>query len=251
MTWIGPKGYGIVYRFGFNGQEKDDEVKGVGNSINFKYRIHDPRLGRFLSVDPLAPIYAYNSPYAFAENKLGLGKELEGLELWLFGSSSAISLLRPLIEVSTKIEPSRIPSGGVLPPVVTTPPSALPATPMSTPEIEYFDPSTTAQPDATITAPTVDKGPIILEARSKQKSEAEVDEEIEAKKIKEMEERATKAGQTKANTKGQEKEAGQNYEEIKEQQRRFRKDGKPDKIRETKKSEQNDKKVINEKALGK
>src|SRR5690606_4639049 len=44
---------GDVYRYGFQGQEKDDEVKGSGNSINYKYRMHDPRIGRFFAVDPL------------------------------------------------------------------------------------------------------------------------------------------------------------------------------------------------------
>ena len=57
------------YRFGFNGQEKDDEVKGSVNSLSFKYRIYDPRLGRFLSVDPLFASYPWNSTYAFARNK--------------------------------------------------------------------------------------------------------------------------------------------------------------------------------------
>ena len=35
-----------------------------------------------MSVDPLAEKYPYNSTYAFQENKLGLGRELEGLETW-------------------------------------------------------------------------------------------------------------------------------------------------------------------------
>ncbi len=34
------------YRFGFQGQEGDDEINDKGNSVVFKYRIHDPRLGR-------------------------------------------------------------------------------------------------------------------------------------------------------------------------------------------------------------
>ncbi len=42
--------------------------------------MHDPRLGRFFSVDPLAADYAYNSPYAFSENRVMDGVELEGLE---------------------------------------------------------------------------------------------------------------------------------------------------------------------------
>jgi len=41
------------YRYGFQGQEKDDEIKGEGNSINYKFRMHDPRVGRFFAVDPL------------------------------------------------------------------------------------------------------------------------------------------------------------------------------------------------------
>lgn len=68
------------YRYGFQGQEQDDEIKGKGNSLNYKFRMHDPRLGRFFAVDPLAPKYPHNSPYAFSENKLINSIELEGLE---------------------------------------------------------------------------------------------------------------------------------------------------------------------------
>jgi len=68
------------YRFGFNGQEKDNELYGEGNAYSFEYRIHDPRLGRFMSLDPLFRDYPYNSPYAFAENKVIQFVELEGLE---------------------------------------------------------------------------------------------------------------------------------------------------------------------------
>lgn len=77
----------ISYRYGFQGQEKDDEVKGEGDSINYKYRMHDPGLGRFLSLDTLAPQYAHNSPYAFAENRVIDGVELEGLEYLNFNES--------------------------------------------------------------------------------------------------------------------------------------------------------------------
>jgi RHS repeat-associated protein len=74
------------YRYGFQGQEKDDEVKGAGNSVNYKYRMHDPRIGRFFAVDPLASKYSYNSPYAFSENKVIAWVELEGLESVKFDS---------------------------------------------------------------------------------------------------------------------------------------------------------------------
>lgn len=68
------------YRFGFNGQMKDDEVHGEGNAYSFKYRIHDTRLGRFLSVDPLYQSYPWNSSYAFAENDVIRSIDLEGAE---------------------------------------------------------------------------------------------------------------------------------------------------------------------------
>jgi RHS repeat-associated protein len=66
--------------YSFQGQERDDEIKGEGNSINFKYRMHDPRVGRFFVVDPLVAKYPYNSPYSFSGNKVIRFIELEGLE---------------------------------------------------------------------------------------------------------------------------------------------------------------------------
>jgi RHS repeat-associated protein len=68
------------YRYGFNGQEKDDEIKGCGNSHDFLFRIYETRLGRFLSTDPLENEYPWNSPYAFAENRPIDGRDLEGKE---------------------------------------------------------------------------------------------------------------------------------------------------------------------------
>jgi RHS repeat-associated protein len=69
-----------VYRFGFQGQESDNELNGSKNSYAFEYRMHDPRVCRFLSVDPLTVSYPWNSPYAFAENRVIDGVDLEGLE---------------------------------------------------------------------------------------------------------------------------------------------------------------------------
>ncbi|RFC55350.1 hypothetical protein DXU93_04445 [Brumimicrobium aurantiacum] len=80
MQMPGRNGSTGEYRYGFQGQEVDNEVKGPGNSINYKYRMHDPRIGRFFAVDPLASEYPHNSPYAFSENRVIDGIELEGLE---------------------------------------------------------------------------------------------------------------------------------------------------------------------------
>jgi len=54
-----------AYRYGFNGQEKDDEVSGEGNAYDFGARIYDGRLGRWLGIDPLWKITPSYSSYHF------------------------------------------------------------------------------------------------------------------------------------------------------------------------------------------
>jgi len=91
-----------AYRYGFQGQEKDDELKGEGNSLNYSLRMHDPRVGRFFAVDPLSYNYPWNSPYAFSENNVLAFNELEGGEIgptpqeresWSGGKRIAIGLV--------------------------------------------------------------------------------------------------------------------------------------------------------------
>lgn len=62
----------------FQGQKFDDDL-GL-NYYSFKWRNHDPQIGRFIEIDPLADKYVYNSTYAFSENKVTTHVELEGLE---------------------------------------------------------------------------------------------------------------------------------------------------------------------------
>ncbi len=57
-----------AYRYSFNGMEKDNEVKGEGNSYDFGARMLDPRVGRWLSTDPLAEKYPFLSLYNFVAN---------------------------------------------------------------------------------------------------------------------------------------------------------------------------------------
>lgn len=68
------------YRYGFNGKENDNEVKGEGNLQDYGMRIYDPRLGRFLSEDPLTAQYSYLTPYQFASNRPIDGIDLDGKE---------------------------------------------------------------------------------------------------------------------------------------------------------------------------
>jgi len=54
------------YRYGFNGKERDPETKGSGTQYDFGARIYDPRIGRWLSTDPVTK--AWLSPYQYASN---------------------------------------------------------------------------------------------------------------------------------------------------------------------------------------
>ncbi len=48
--------------------EKDDEVKGLGNSLDFGARMYDTRIGRFLSVDAMQKIACGWTPYRIGFN---------------------------------------------------------------------------------------------------------------------------------------------------------------------------------------
>lgn len=79
------------YKYKYHGQERQDEL-GL-NWDSFKWRNYDYTTARFMSIDPLAEDYTYNSPYAFAENKIGMGRELEGCELGpLWGPMAGVML---------------------------------------------------------------------------------------------------------------------------------------------------------------
>ena len=54
------------YRYGFNGQEKDDEISGIGNSYTAKYWQYDSRLLRRWNTDPIT--YPWQSTYAVNNN---------------------------------------------------------------------------------------------------------------------------------------------------------------------------------------
>ena len=86
------------YRFGLNGMEKDNEVKGTGNSYTTYFRSYDPRVGRWLSIDPVT--HSWQTPYgAFNNNPTyftdptgakgdppsGIGKFFRNLRTKIFG----------------------------------------------------------------------------------------------------------------------------------------------------------------------
>ncbi|WP_121356796.1 RHS repeat-associated core domain-containing protein [Flavisolibacter nicotianae] len=75
------------YRYGFNGKEQDSEISGDGNQYDYGFRIYNPRLGRFLSVDPLTKGYPMLTPYQYASNRPVNGIDLDGLEFLSFQKS--------------------------------------------------------------------------------------------------------------------------------------------------------------------
>jgi RHS repeat-associated protein len=66
------------YRFGFQGMEADDQIKGDGNSYDFGARMYDSRLGRWLSVDQLFYSYPDFSPYVYSANNSIAFVDLDG-----------------------------------------------------------------------------------------------------------------------------------------------------------------------------
>ncbi|MES2141135.1 MAG: RHS repeat-associated core domain-containing protein [Bacteroidota bacterium] len=93
-SFVGANGY----KYGFNGKEKDDEVSGNGNQYDYGFRIYNPQLGRFLSVDPLSRTFPWYTPYQFAGNKPIVAIDLDGLEEFIihniYDEKNKVSLVR-------------------------------------------------------------------------------------------------------------------------------------------------------------
>jgi RHS repeat-associated protein len=69
---------GTGYRYGFNGKENDNEVKGAGNQIDFGARVYDPRIGRWFAVDPMRKLAPDETPYRFGHDNPILYKDPNG-----------------------------------------------------------------------------------------------------------------------------------------------------------------------------
>ena len=77
----GRAGSSEAYRYGFNGKEKDDEGEfGSLTAYDYGFRIYNPAIAKFLSVDPLTSTYPMLTPYQFAANRPINGVDLDGLE---------------------------------------------------------------------------------------------------------------------------------------------------------------------------
>ena len=68
-----------AYRYGFNGKENDSET----GTQDYGMRIYAPKLGRFLSVDPITKEYPWYTPYQFAGNKPIWAIDLDSAEEYI------------------------------------------------------------------------------------------------------------------------------------------------------------------------
>jgi RHS repeat-associated protein len=95
--------FGADNRYGFNGKENDPET----NTQDYGMRIYDPRVGRFLSVDPITGEYPELTPYQFASNRPIQGIDLDGLEFY----SASDSYINFYINYDSKLK--KVTSGSV------------------------------------------------------------------------------------------------------------------------------------------
>lgn len=72
--------------------------------LDYGFRIYDPRIGRFLSVDPLFKSYPFYTPYQFAGNMPIAAIDLDGLEAKVSINYGTVTKDRSAIEVSSDIK---------------------------------------------------------------------------------------------------------------------------------------------------
>lgn|GEM_PF-6997881 len=82
------------YRYGFQGQEQDDEVYGKGNSTTAEFWQYDARLGRRWNVDP-RPVTSLSS-YATFSNNPSVYSDIKGDTATVTGGESEIAYTNPI-----------------------------------------------------------------------------------------------------------------------------------------------------------
>jgi RHS repeat-associated protein len=69
------------YKYTFNGKESDPETVGTGGGTqDYGFRIYNPSLGKFLSIDPLIRSFPELTPYQYASNNPIQNIDFDGLE---------------------------------------------------------------------------------------------------------------------------------------------------------------------------
>ncbi len=85
-------------RQGFNGMEKDDDVKtDEGQHYDFGARAYDPRVGRFLSLDKFRAKYPDISPFSFAANSPNIFMDDNGDSIYVYTNNKAVYVALDLV----------------------------------------------------------------------------------------------------------------------------------------------------------
>ncbi len=105
--------YGTLGRYGFNGKENDKDID--GNCYDYGFRIYNPALGKFLSVDPLTKDYSELTPYQFSSNTPLQAIDLDGLEAAFVNNNTGQKVTGPLSTYSYPSSQGWIYSGLVKP----------------------------------------------------------------------------------------------------------------------------------------
>jgi RHS repeat-associated protein len=99
MTMPGRSMGNNEYRYGFQGMESEDNLRGENNSYTTEFRQYDPRVGRWMSVDPKAGKFANVSPYVAFLNNPNYITDPRGDEPPVSVSeSSSVSLVRTMTD---------------------------------------------------------------------------------------------------------------------------------------------------------
>ncbi len=92
------------YRYGFNGKEEDNEGMGGGKqTYDYGFRIYNPALAKFLSVDPLTKQYPELTTYQFASNTPIWAIDLDGAEALVIQASVRITCLIATVSVGVSL----------------------------------------------------------------------------------------------------------------------------------------------------
>ncbi len=87
--------------------EKDDEIKGEGNSYDFGARMLDVRIGRWFALDPFMDEYPSMSPYCYVANMPTIASDPNGKEVIIRTTTSSYNG-----KIPTKIGEIAVTNGG-------------------------------------------------------------------------------------------------------------------------------------------
>lgn len=90
------------YRYGFNGQEKDEEIKGGGNHLSWGDYGYDPRVIVRFSPDKSAAKYPWQSSYAVVANNPILNHEIDGNDYEVYVDHSTKTIIIKATFITTK-----------------------------------------------------------------------------------------------------------------------------------------------------